>query len=74
MTAPTRKPRFTPPSGPRAAAPAPPPVGLERNPGIPLDLAWVRDIRINRSAVERRAATLVTRRTVKLDWQVAWLR
>jgi deoxyribose-phosphate aldolase len=50
-----------------------PPAALERNPGIPLDLAWVRDIRVNRSAVERRTTTLVTRRTVKLDWQVAWL-
>jgi len=40
---------------------------------MPLDLAWVRDIRVNRSAVERRAATIPTRRTVKLDWQVAWL-
>jgi deoxyribose-phosphate aldolase len=39
---------------------------------MPLDLGWVRDIRVNRSAVERRAATLVTRRTVKQDWQVAW--
>ena len=29
-----------------------------RNPGIPLDLDWVRDVRVNRSAVERRAATL----------------
>jgi len=52
---------------------APPPVTIPRNPGLPLDLSWVREIRINRSAVERRAATLVTRRTVKQDWQVAWL-
>ena len=29
-----------------------------RNPGTPLELDWVRDIRINRSAVERRAASL----------------
>src|SRR5438045_6794246 len=43
-----------------------------RNPGIPLDLDWIRDVRINRSAVERRAATLVTRRTVKKEWQAAW--
>ena len=73
MTAPTRKPRYAASAGSRAVAPVHPPAGLERNPGIPLDLAWVRDIRINRSAVERRAATLVTRRSVKLDWQVAWL-
>ncbi len=46
---------------------------LERNPGTPLDLDWVYGARINRSAVERRAATLVTRRTVKKEWQAAWL-
>jgi len=44
-----------------------------RNPGIPLDLGWVEEVRINRSAVERRAATLGTRRTVKKEWQAAWL-
>ena len=44
----------------------------ERNPGIPLDLGWVRDVRVNTSAVERRAATLPKRRTVKKDWQAAW--
>lgn len=46
---------------------------LERNPGIPLDMDWVRQVRINRSAVERRAATIPTRRTVKKEWQAAWL-
>src|SRR2546425_10326226 len=46
---------------------------LDRNPGVPLDLDWVYGTRINRSAVERRAATLVTRRTVKKQWQAAWL-
>src|SRR5213596_445418 len=45
----------------------------ERNPGIPLDLDLVRALRINRSAVERRAATIPTRRTVKQQWQAAWL-
>src|SRR3989475_4075654 len=44
-----------------------------RNPGAPLDLDWVRAVRVNRSAVERRAATLPTRRTVKKQWQAAWL-
>ncbi len=44
-----------------------------RNPGIPLDLDWLRDVHVNRSAVERRAATLGTRRSVKKDWQAAWL-
>jgi deoxyribose-phosphate aldolase len=44
-----------------------------RNPGFPLELDWVRDIRVNRSAVERRSATIGTRRTVKKEWQAAWL-
>lgn len=46
---------------------------LERNPGTPLDLDAIRVIRVNRSAVERRAATIPTRRTVKKEWQAAWL-
>ncbi|NOT07872.1 MAG: deoxyribose-phosphate aldolase [Gemmatimonadales bacterium] len=46
---------------------------LPRNPGMPLDLGWVRDIRVNRSAVERRAATIPTRRSVKMEWQAGWL-
>ena len=45
----------------------------ERNPGGPLDLGWIEEIRVNRSAVERRAATLPGRRTVKKEWQAAWL-
>ena len=51
-----------------------PPVGLlPRNPGTPLDLGWVRDTRVNRSAVERRAATIPTRRSIKTAWQAGWL-
>ena len=46
---------------------------VERNPGMPLDLDIVRALRVNRSAVERRAATIPTRRTVKKEWQAAWL-
>lgn len=46
---------------------------FERNPGMPLDMDWIRQVRVNRSAVERRAATLPTRRTVKKEWQAAWL-
>ena len=41
--------------------------------GIPLNLEWVEEVRVNTSAVERRAQTLVTRRTVKKEWQIAWL-
>ena len=44
-----------------------------RNPGMPLDMDRVMRARVNRSAVERRAATLPGRRTVKKDWQAAWL-
>jgi len=46
---------------------------LARNPGMPLDLDWVARARANRSAIERRAATLPGRRSVKKDWQAAWL-
>jgi deoxyribose-phosphate aldolase len=45
----------------------------DRVPILPLDLAPVEDVKVNRSAVERRAATLSTRRTVKKEWQAAWL-
>jgi len=44
-----------------------------RNPGVPLDLDWVMGAHVNKSAVERRIATLPMRRTVKKDWQAAWL-
>src|SRR5512139_2488519 len=44
-----------------------------RNPGIPLDLGWVMNARVNRSAVERRVATLPARRSIKKEWQAAWL-
>ncbi|MYC99162.1 MAG: deoxyribose-phosphate aldolase [Gammaproteobacteria bacterium] len=43
------------------------------NPGTPLELDWLRHLRVNRSAAERRAASLPGRRSVKRDWQAAWL-
>src|SRR5450755_4266803 len=46
---------------------------LLRNVGIPLDLNWLQEVRVNTSAVERRAQTQVARRTVKKEWQAAWL-
>ena len=46
---------------------------LQPNRGIPLNLDWIEEVRVNTSAVERRAQTLVTRRTVKKEWQIAWL-
>jgi len=46
---------------------------LQPNRGIALNLDWVEEVRVNTSAAERRAQTLVTRRTVKKEWQAAWL-
>jgi len=46
---------------------------LAANRGTSLNLDWVENVRVNTSAAERRAATVVTRRTVKKDWQIAWL-
>lgn len=46
---------------------------LRRNRGVCLDLSRVDEVRVNTSAAERRAQTLATRRTVKKDWQIAWL-
>jgi len=46
---------------------------IKRNPGIALDLDWVNSLRVNRSAVERRAKSLLGRRSVKKQWQAAWL-
>ena len=43
------------------------------NPVMPLDLDWVSRVRVNRSAVQRRCSTLSGRRTVKKQWQAAWL-
>ena len=45
----------------------------DRNEGIPFDADLFKDMNINRSAVERRAATLSGRRSVKKQWQAAWL-
>jgi deoxyribose-phosphate aldolase len=44
-----------------------------RNPGVPLDPDWFESVGVNASAVERRAATLTTRRSVKKEYQAAWL-
>ena len=44
-----------------------------RNPGMALDLDWVARAQANTSAIERRAATLGGRRSVKKDYQAAWL-
>ena len=44
-----------------------------RNPGMALDLDCVASVQANTSAIERRAATLGGRRSVKKDFQAAWL-
>src|SRR5260370_870409 len=46
---------------------------LQPNRGVPLNLDWVNAVRVNTSAVERRAQTIGARRTVKKEWQAAWL-
>ena len=45
----------------------------QRNPGIPLDHDWVDAVQVNRSAVERRCSSLTKRRSIKKEWQAAWL-
>ena len=77
----TTAPAITAPASPSRRPVAPPSGerGVEvnrrspRNPGAVLDLDWALTVRVNRSAVERRAATIPTRRTVKKQWQAAWL-
>ncbi len=44
-----------------------------RNPGMAFEPEWLKEVRINTSAVERRAANIPARRTVKKEWQTAWL-
>ena len=44
-----------------------------RNPGMAYDADAVDSLRVNRSAAERRIATLPGRRSVKKEWQAAWL-
>jgi deoxyribose-phosphate aldolase len=45
----------------------------KRNPGMPLRPEMFLAHAVNRSAAERRAATLTTRRSVKKAWQATWL-
>ena len=48
-------------------------VDIPRNPGMPLELDYIKEIKVNRSAVERRAKTHPGRRSIKKQWQAAWL-
>ena len=47
--------------------------GEHRNPGTGLKPEWFETAQVNLSAVERRAATIGTRRSVKKEYQAAWL-
>ena len=48
--------------------------GIPRNPGMALDLGFLESMRnVNRSALERRVASLTKRRSIKGDNQAAWL-
>ena len=44
-----------------------------RNPGTALHPDWFEDVQVNLRAAERRAATLGARRSVKKEFQAAWL-
>ncbi|MEI8178397.1 deoxyribose-phosphate aldolase [Aestuariivirga sp.] len=46
---------------------------VARNPGTALTLDWFEDVQVNLSAAERRAASLPARRSVKKNYQAAWL-
>ena len=46
---------------------------VPRNPGTALKTEWFDSAQVNTSAAERRAATLTTRRSVKKEYQAAWL-
>ncbi|HPZ24860.1 MAG TPA: deoxyribose-phosphate aldolase [Kaistella sp.] len=45
----------------------------ERNEGLPFNTKYFDAININRSAIERRVGTLTGRRSVKKEFQAAWL-
>ena len=44
-----------------------------RNTGVGLDLDWVSSIQANTSAIERRASSIGSRRSIKKQHQAAWL-
>ena len=46
---------------------------MQRNPGIPFDSSWFQDIKINFPGVKLRAETIGKRRSIKKEWQAAWL-
>ncbi|ELU10749.1 hypothetical protein CAPTEDRAFT_219406 [Capitella teleta] len=44
-----------------------------RNPGVEFDPSWFETVHVNLPGIKRRAEQLGTRRTVKKQWQAAWL-
>ena len=46
---------------------------IARNTGVDLDLDWVSSIQANTSAIERRASSIGSRRSIKKQHQAAWL-
>ena len=46
---------------------------FKRNQAVGLDLGWINQIKVNRNATDRRAASLANRRSVKKEYQAAWL-
>ncbi len=46
---------------------------LRRNAGMPFDPVAIPAIRVNAPAAQRRAGTIASRRSLKKEWQAAWL-
>ena len=44
-----------------------------RNKGLAVKLDWIDSVQMNRSAIEHRCSTMTKRRSIKKDWQAAWL-
>ncbi len=63
----------SPATAPATRAAQLPQVTHARNPGRALDLDWIAAVQANTPAIERRAASLPGRRSVKKDYQAAWL-
>jgi deoxyribose-phosphate aldolase len=70
---PMTQPQTMPPSMHTETTGQLPQIHEARNAGMALDLDWVARVQANTSAIERRAASLPGRRTVKKAYQAAWL-
>jgi deoxyribose-phosphate aldolase len=46
---------------------------LARNPGMALDLSWIENLHVNHPAILRRSQHLNNSRSLKKEWQAAWL-